>query len=261
MILLLEIIKKIYKKKGYEYWNAYLQSYIAEMESHPMHYVLIKGIDVRQDEEEQNNKFLGIYDGLARLEDAYVVAVQKLEEQHKNMTGLLGDKVDYIVKHEKIMINVFDEFTGRWHYNVKPEQLFWRKNADTDNYKMVECVFDNPYMYEVKLDKIKRTLSGERCSGMRLVIDMDDSEIIYKESGELPEQFSAYVFVYSNFDNSYSTIVGFYHPYYDNNKGGVFDGIGAYMEWDQIVAWKCLEGIRVNCISEDDTRQRFNDSK
>lgn len=148
------------EKQIYEYWNAYLQSYIAEMESHPMHYVLIKGIDVRQDEEEQNNKFLGIYDGLARLEDAYVVAVQKLEEQHKNMTGLLGDKVDYIVKHEKIMINVFDEFTGRWHYNVKPEQLFWRKNADTDNYKMVECVFDNPYMYEVKLDKIKRTLSG-----------------------------------------------------------------------------------------------------
>ena len=92
-------------------------------------------------------------------------------------------------------------------------------------------------------------------------IDMDDSEIIYKESGELPEQFSAYVFAYSNFDNSYSTIVGFYHPYYDNNKGGVFDGIGAYMEWDQIVAWKCLEGTRVNCISEDDTRQRFNDSK
>lgn len=106
------------EKQIYEYWNAYLQSYIAEMESHPMHYVLIKGIDVRQDEEEQNNKYLGIYDGLARLEDAYVVAVQKLEEQHKNMTGLLGDKVDYIVKHEKIMINVFDEFTGRWHYNV-----------------------------------------------------------------------------------------------------------------------------------------------
>ena len=100
-IMLSTILKKIYKKKGYEYWNAYLQSYIAEMESHPMHYVLIKGIDVRQDEEEQNNKFLGIYDGLARLEDAYVVAVQKLEEQHKNMTGLLGDKVDYIVKHEK----------------------------------------------------------------------------------------------------------------------------------------------------------------
>jgi hypothetical protein len=25
------------------------------------------------------------------------------------MIGLLGDKVEYIVKHEKVMINVFDE--------------------------------------------------------------------------------------------------------------------------------------------------------
>lgn len=148
------------EKQIYEYWNAYLQSYIAELETHPMHYVLIKELDVRQDEEERSDEFLGIYDSLARLEDAYVIAVQKLEEQHKNMTGLLGDKVDYIVKHEKVMINAFDEFTGRWHYNVKPEQLFWRENVDTENFKMIECVFDNPYMYMVKLDKIKRSLSG-----------------------------------------------------------------------------------------------------
>ena len=43
------------------------------------------------------------------------------------MTGLLGEKVDYIVKHEKVMVNAFDEFSGQWHYNMKPEQLFWRQ--------------------------------------------------------------------------------------------------------------------------------------
>lgn len=109
--------------------------------------------------------------------------------------------------------------------------------------------------------KQEEELKGKGVWDMRLVFNKDDSEIIYKESGGLPEQFKAYVFVYSNHDNSYSTIVGFYHPYYDNNKGGVFDGIGAYMEWDQIVAWKCLEGIQVNCVSEDDKWQGVNDSK
>lgn len=86
--------------------------------------------------------------------------MQKLEEQHKNMTGLLGDKVDYLAKHEKVMINAFNEFSGEWHYHVKPEQLFWRENVDIPKFKMVEFVFDNPYMYMVKLDKIKRTLTG-----------------------------------------------------------------------------------------------------
>lgn len=91
---------------------------------------------------------------------------------------------------------------------------------------------------------------------MRLVIHMDESEIIYKESGELPEQFKAYIFVCRTNRNTYSTLVGFYHPYYDHNKGGVFDGIGDYIEWDQIVVWKCLEGIQVNCSSEDDKSRK-----
>lgn len=74
--------------------------------------------------------------------------------------------------------------------------------------------------------------------GMRLIIDMDDSEIVYKESGELPEQFKAYIFVYSSNSTTYNVIVGFYHPYYNNNNGGVYDGIGAHMDWDKIVAWR-----------------------
>ena len=107
------------------YWNNYLQAYIAELESRPMHYVLVKGLGVRNSE--NNNEILGVYDSLEKLQDAYVIAFSKLEEQHKNMTGLLGKQVDYIVKHEKVMINTFDEFSGRWQYHVDPDQLFWKE--------------------------------------------------------------------------------------------------------------------------------------
>ena len=106
----------------FAYWNSYLQAYIAELETHPVHYVLAKGLDVRINE--NNNEILGVYDSLGKLQDAYVIAFSKLEEQHKNMTGLLGKQVDYIVKHEKVMINTFDEFSGRWQYHVDPDQLF-----------------------------------------------------------------------------------------------------------------------------------------
>ena len=83
---------------------------------------------------------------------------------------------------------------------------------------------------------------------MRLIIDMDDSEIVYKDSGELPEEFKAYAFVYGSNSKTYSAIIGFYQPYYDNNKGGVFDGVGGHLCWDEIVAWKCLEKMQVFCI-------------
>ena len=91
------------------------------MKIHPIHYALVKGI-----EKEKNVELIGIYDSLGKLQDAYIIAFQKLEEQHKNMTGLLGNQVSYIVEHEKVMINMFDEFTGRWRYNISSDQLFWK---------------------------------------------------------------------------------------------------------------------------------------
>ena len=96
-------------------------SQIDSLKAHPIHYALVKGI-----EKEKNVELIGIYDSLGKLQDAYVIAFQKLEEQHKNMTGLLGNQVSYIVEHEKVMINMFDEFTGRWRYNISPDQLFWK---------------------------------------------------------------------------------------------------------------------------------------
>lgn len=90
---------------------------------------------------------------------------------------------------------------------------------------------------------------------MRFIIHMDESQIVYKESGELPDQFKAHIFVCRTIGKTYSAIVGFYHSYYDNNKGGVYDGIGAYIDWDQVVAWKCIERMQVNCISDDDRKK------
>lgn len=162
-----ELIEYLYDEPGalpeneiYAYWNNYLQSYIAELEAHPMHYVLVKGLDVRHSGEDKNDELLGIYDSMGKLQDAYIIAVQKLEEQHKNITGLLGKKADNIVKHEKIMINAFDEFAGCWYYDVSPEQLFWRRITNADNFKIIECVIDSADMCMFKSEKLNRSLTG-----------------------------------------------------------------------------------------------------
>ena len=109
--------KRIYFPKSFNEQMSQIDS----LKVHPIHYALVKGI-----EKEKTVELLGVYDSLGKLQDAYVIAFQKLEEQHKNMTGLLGNQVSYIVEHEKVMINMFDEFTGRWNYNIRPDQLFWK---------------------------------------------------------------------------------------------------------------------------------------
>lgn len=97
---------------------------------------------------------------------------------------------------------------------------------------------------------------------MRFVIDINNTEIVYKDDGMLPEQFKPYLFIYCCNNNDYGTIVGFYQPYYNNDKGGIYDGIGAHMEWEQIIAWKCLEESHVKCFSEEDTvQENIDDSK
>lgn len=81
--------------------------------------------------------------------------------------------------------------------------------------------------------------------------------IFHKEVGTFPEEFKAYLFIYYNRNNKeYGTVVGFYQPYYNNGKGGIFDGIGAHMDWEEIVAWKCLEEIHVKVFSEADTEKK-----
>lgn len=135
-----ELIEYLYDEKDalsdeqiYGYWNSYLQSYIAELESHPIHFALVKGFDAKSSDKEENNELIGIYDSIEKLEDAYIIAFEKLEERHKAMIGLLGNRVDYVIKHEKVMIHAFDEFLSNWHYDISPEQLFWREKYDKCN--------------------------------------------------------------------------------------------------------------------------------
>lgn len=129
-----ELISFLYDESGalseeriYAYWDSYLQSYIAELAEHPVHYVLVKG-NKKEHRKGGDVKLLGIYDSLAKLEDAYIIELQKLENRHNKIHGLFGNKGEEIVEQEKIMINAFDEFSGRWYYDVKAGSLFWRQN-------------------------------------------------------------------------------------------------------------------------------------
>lgn len=135
------------------YWNAYMQAYIAELEMHSIHYILYRI-------EKQSKKILGVYDSIAKLQDAYVIENQKLENRQKNIIGLLENNADDIVKPEKVMIDAFDEFTMSWHNNIKPENLFSRKYIDADEYKMAELEIDAPYMCMFKMNNLIKTLNG-----------------------------------------------------------------------------------------------------
>lgn len=141
-----ELIAFLYDESGalserqiYAYWNSYMQSYVAELEEHPIHYVLLK----KQEGKDKNDELIGIYNSIARLQEAYNIAVYNLEKQK-----------------EQLVINAFDEVIGRWYYNVKPEQCLVRDHVNANKYKMIECVIDNPDMYMFKLDKVKRNLTG-----------------------------------------------------------------------------------------------------
>ena len=121
-----------------------------------VHYVLVRELSDIKKGENRNNQILGVYSSLGKLEDAYVIAHQKLKERHKR----IKNKLDYIVKYEKIMIDVFDEFTNQWYYDVNPEQLFWRQDVNRSNEKIVECVIDSATMYMFKMEKLKKSLEG-----------------------------------------------------------------------------------------------------
>lgn len=106
-----------------------------------------------------------------------------------------------------------------------------------------------------KLIYDNKKLEKRRGFDMELIIDMDHSDIVYKESGEFPERFKVYFFVYRDDDKKYKVMVGYYHPCNDNNKSNIFDGIGTCIEWNRVVAWKCLEATEIFAIPEDDETQ------
>ncbi len=133
-----------------------------------MHYCLIRGMDNIVDVE-SNSQCLGIYTSLGKLKDAYIMAVQKLEEQHKKMSGMIGDEAKYMVEHEKIMINAFDEFSDRWFYDVSPEKLLWSENIVEAKGKVIECIMSSPRLKKWRLDKVRRDAYGYVYDNMALI--------------------------------------------------------------------------------------------
>lgn len=90
---------------------------------------------------------------------------------------------------------------------------------------------------------------------MKLELEMNHSDIVYKESGEVPEEYLPYVFVWENHRGEYAVLVGFYQSWYDEGKGAVYDGIGAHLDWSEVIAWKCLDGIKAVGTGESYDRQ------
>lgn len=115
-----------------------------EIEAHPIHYLLARGKDL-----------LGIYDSVEKLQDAY----EKTQEQHKYMTKILGSQAEDIVKQEKVIIQMYDEFLDQWD-RIDPNQLFWRENVNKDKCKIIDLVINDPDLCMFKLEKLKRTLTG-----------------------------------------------------------------------------------------------------
>ena len=106
------------EKEIYAYWHNYLLAYIAELDSSPTYYFLVRGYDEFHDGDE----WIGIYDSLTQVQGAYRDAVQVLEQEHKKCGQT------YTIEHEKVRINTFNEITG-WHYDIPYEVLFSEKNA------------------------------------------------------------------------------------------------------------------------------------
>lgn len=132
-----------------------------------MHYCLVRGMD-NVSNVETDSQCLGIYTSLGKLKDAYIMAVQKLEEQHKNMVGLIEDKAEYIVNHEKIMINAFDEISSRWFYDIRPEKLLWNENVEY-GHKVIKCTMSSPRLKKWRLDKVRMGPYGYVYDKMMLI--------------------------------------------------------------------------------------------
>lgn len=99
-----ELIAFLYDEPGalseretYKYWNAYLQSYIAEYETYPMQHGLIKGDDTKG---LQSPKCLGIYDS---VESEKLFSQNDIDTKSINWVELVMDSIDmYRFKLDKI---------------------------------------------------------------------------------------------------------------------------------------------------------------
>ncbi len=84
-------------------------------------YFLIRGFKESHDVD----VWLGIYDTLDLLHEAYDIAVKELEKEHQELIEKFGCNLsDYTISNEKIMINIYSQSTEMWKYDVSPDMVF-----------------------------------------------------------------------------------------------------------------------------------------
>ncbi|MDE5933334.1 MAG: hypothetical protein K2H40_12775, partial [Lachnospiraceae bacterium] len=125
-----------------------------DKEAQPVSYFLMRGYGEYHDRDE----WIGIYDSLPKLKHAHEEAVQKLENEHKES----GDSDNRTVIHEKVIINTFNQNTGKWCYDIPYEMLFPKKEeSEYEEYKTVQYIVDHPDMFVFKQQCIQRGRYGD----------------------------------------------------------------------------------------------------
>ena len=104
----------------YEYWNNYLWAYVAELEYSPCLYFIMVGYDNNYDGAE----WLGVYQSLSKTKEVYNQALEQLQEEHKELEENPGRNNLFTIKHEKVMIHIFNENDNQWTYDTEPSKLF-----------------------------------------------------------------------------------------------------------------------------------------
>lgn len=126
-----------------------------ELEVRSVRYFLMRGYDECHDGDE----WIGIYDSLPELKQAYEDAVKKLEDEHR----IFDDNHNWTAIHEKVMIHSFNQDTGRWCHDIPYEILFPQKAAPEyeQSYKTVQYTLDHPDMFVFKQQCIRRGGYGD----------------------------------------------------------------------------------------------------
>ena len=129
-----ELIAYLYDEQGalseeeiFTYWNNYKWAHMAELECEPVRYFLMRGYTEFHDGDE----WIGIYDSLSKLKEAYDKAKEELDKEHAEYEPRGG----YTTLNEKVMINIFNEAIGKWQYDVSPEEIF-DNNSVGENYEL-----------------------------------------------------------------------------------------------------------------------------
>lgn len=133
-----ELIAFLYDEPGalteneiFTYWNQYVWAYVAESNSKPVHYLLMRG-----DENSYDDMVgIGIYQTIGKLREAYYSVVEEMKKEQKELIEEYGadDRgVQYALRHEKVKIYAFDETSEKWTWDIAPEQIFGKEHGKTE---------------------------------------------------------------------------------------------------------------------------------